>query len=415
MSGSKADTSRRMVLGRYDYAAFQSFFSYASGTVVLPVALVALARDLGFDLEEGGMTEGGLLHFTRTFFVMASMLFCGIAAGRWGKRRSMGVAVLLMGTGVLLCAWAPSYAVLLLALMVAGLGEGVLEGLATPFVQDLHPDEPARYINLTHAFWPVGVLATVLVSGGLLALGVSWRLLVAGIALVAFVAAALLLLPESKLRKYPEHPAPIHWKTIWGQARQILGIPRFWLFFCAMFLAGGGEFCLTFWSASHIQLNFGASAWAGGIGTACFAGGMMSGRIGWGIMLKQHHLRQVVFWSALAGTLIALPIPQLSNLWVLFGLLFMVGVATAPFWPTVQSYCADRLPQADTTMLFVLLSCAGIPGCGFFTWLMGFIGNRTGDLATAFYLVPACFLALAIIIAFDGWRSAQTNPRREAS
>ncbi|RKX43086.1 MAG: hypothetical protein DRP64_08750, partial [Verrucomicrobia bacterium] len=62
----------------------------------------------------------------------------------------------------------------------------------------------------------------------------------------------------------------------------------------------------------------------------------------------------------------------------------------------------DRLPEADTTMLFILLSCAGIPGSGFFTWLMGFIGNRTGDLSTAFYLVPACFLGLALLIGYDG-------------
>lgn len=397
-----------MVFGRYDLAAFHSFFSYASGTVVLPVALVALSHDLGFDLEDGGMTEGGTLHFVRTFFVMASMLFCGVAAGRWGKRRSMGLAVLLMGLGGLLCAGSHSYSVLLIALMVAGLGEGVLEGLATPFVRDLHPEEPARYINMTHAFWPIGVMTTVLVSGGLLALGISWRVLLAGIAMLAFVSAGLLLWPESHQKKYPEHPEPIHWKTIWAQAVVIFRIPRFWLFYAAMFVAGGGEFCLTYWSASYIQLNFGATAWAGGIGTACFAGGMVLGRVGWGFLLKQHHFRDLLFWSALAAMFMAIPFPMLSNLWMLFTLLFLVGIATAPLWPSIQSHCADRLPETDSTMLFILLSCAGIPGCGFFIWLMGFLGNHTGDLATAFYLVPGCFLALALLMGYD-WMTSKTR------
>ncbi|HQE19688.1 MAG TPA: hypothetical protein PK607_14370, partial [Aggregatilineales bacterium] len=110
---------------------------------------------------------------------------------------------------------------------------------------------------------------------------------------------------------------------------------------------------------------------------------------------------------ALAGTLMTLLFPLVSNLWMLFGLLFLAGVATAPFWPSVQSYCADRLPETDTTMLFILLSCAGVPGCGAFTWLMGYIGDRTGNLGTAFYLVPACYLTLAALIGYDWWRSAR--------
>lgn len=409
MNEKEQSTTLKMNFGRYDYAAFQSFFSYASGTVVLPVALVALSRDLGFDLEGGGMTEGGLLHFVRTFFVMASMLFSGVVAGRWGKRRSMGFAVILMGIGGLFCSWAPSYSILLLALMIAGLGEGVLEGLATPFVRDLHPKEPARYINMTHAFWPIGVMTTVLVSGGLLALGVSWRYILAGIALLAFAAAGMLLWPQSKAHPYPEHPDSIPWKTVREQTLVIFRIPRFWLFFSAMFLAGGGEFCLTYWCASYIQLSFNATAWAGGIGTACFAGGMVLGRVGWGFLLKQHQFKILIFWSALTAGFIAFSFPALSNLWIFFALLFLVGIATAPLWPSIQSHCADRLPKADTTMLFILLSCAGIPGCGFFIWLMGVIGNRTGDLSTAFYLVPLCFIALAVLIGFDGLRANSRN------
>lgn len=392
-----------MVFGRFDYAAFLSFFSYAAGSVIVPVVLVSLARELGFSLEKGGMTAGGALHLGRTMPMIAAMLFCGFAAGRWGKRKTMGFAVALMGLGVLMCAIAPVYGVLFLALMIAGLGEGVLEGLATPFVQDLHPVEPGRYINFTHSFWSIGVLTTVLLSGALISLGVSWRILVAATAALAFIGAAMLLAPGKSV--YPEHPEVLHWKVVAGQAKFILKHRRFWLFFAAMFVAGGGEFCLTFWCASFIQLNFIDSAWAGGFGTACFAGGMVLGRTGWAVIMKQHHLKQLIFFSALTGIGITIFIPATTSLWILFVLLFLSGIATAPFWPSVQSYCADRLPNCDTTMLFILLSCAGVPGCGVFTWLMGFIGNATVDLSTAFYLVPACYLTLALLIGADWLQS----------
>jgi len=398
-----------MTFGRYDYAAFLSFFAYAAGSVVVPVTLVTMAKDMGFTLDEGGMTEGGALHVARTIPLVGAMLLCGFVAGRWGKRRTIGVSVGLMAVGVLLCSLAPTYGVLFLALMVAGVGEGVVEGLATPFVQDLHPVEPGRYINFTHSFWSVGVTVTVLAASASLSLGVHWRIIVGTVAVLGLFAAILLLLPPGGGQQCPEHPEPIHWKTTWEHARKILCIRRFWLFFAAMFLAGGGEFCLTFWCASFVQLSFKQGAWAGGVGTAFFAAGMFLGRTGWGYLIRQHQLKHLIVYSALAGTAITLFFPIVTGLWTLFGLLFVAGIATAPFWPSVQSYCDDCLPEADSTMLFILLSCAGVPGCGVFTLLMGYLGDRLGDLRLAFYLVPACFLALAALIAGDWWLAARRS------
>ncbi len=399
--------SRRMRFGPYDHATFLTFLAYSSGTVVVPVVLVTLAEDLGFALESGGMTAGGALHLGRTLAMVAAMLLCGFWAGRWGKRRTFGFSVLLMGVGMGLCAVAPTYGVLLVALAVAGIGEGVIEGLATPFVRDLHPEEAGRYINFAHAFWPIGVLITVLAAGAVLSLGVSWRIVVGLVAAVALVPAFILLFPSPRWQRYPEHPEPLHWTTVWKQAVAILRLRRFWLFYTAMFVAGGGEFCLTFWCASYIQLHFAQAAWAGGVGTACFAAGMVLGRTGWGYLIKQHQLRVLIVGSGIFGIAVTLAIPVSSSLWGFFGLLFLAGLATAPFWPSVQSYSVDRLPHVDTTMLFILLSCAGVPGCGVFTWLMGFIGNHWG-LGVAFYIVPACYLILTLLIAFD-WRNARNS------
>lgn len=401
--------NRKMIFGRFDYAAFSGFFTYASGSVVVPVALVSLANELGFSLTAGGMSAAGALHLGRTIPMVFSMLLCGFAAGQWGKRRTFGCAVILMGIGMGLCAVAPIYGILFLALMIAGFGEGIIEGLATPFVQDLHTKEPGRYINFTHSFWSVGVLATVLISGALLSLGVSWRLIIAAVSASALIPALILLLPARE--KYPEHPEPIHWTTVHNHLVEIVKVPRFWLFFAAMFFAGGGEFCLTFWCASYIQLNFTAAPWAAGVGTACFAAGMIIGRIGWGYWLRQHQLKQLIVFSALAGTAITLFFPVMTNLWLFFILLTFAGIATAPFWPSVQSYCADCMPKSDTTMLFILLSCAGIPGCGFFTWLMGVIGNHSG-LSGAFYIVPICYITLALIIGICWYNQNRVPPSR---
>ena len=400
-----AGIKRKMHFGRYDLAAFASFFAYSSGVVVIPVALLALSRELGFSLEEGGMTAGGGLHFGRTSAMVVSMLVCGFVAGRYGKRRTLGVSLLLLTMGLMLCAFAPAYGFLFVALLLCGLGEGVVEGLSTPFVEGLHKDEPGRYINFTHAFWSVGVMSTVLVAGFMLARGVNWRLIVGAVGGVALVPAVLLLLPH-RGKVYPEIPEVLSLRVVAGQAAVICLRPRFWLYFACMFVAAGGELVLTYWTASFIQIHMQSSALGGGVGIACFAGGMVLGRTFWGYVLQEHHLRPLVIGSAFMGTIVTLSIPHTANLFVLFALLFLAGLATAPFWPSVQSYAVQRLQGTDSTMVFILLSCAGIPGSGFFTWLAGFIANHAADgLRHAFYLVPACYLVLMVLLVLDRKRT----------
>lgn len=393
-----------MRLGRFDYAAFLTFFAYAAGSIIVPVSLVELAYDLNFSLESGGMAAGGALQIGRTLPMVLAMLVVGFIAGRWGNRATLGTSVLLMSVGIALCAIAPSYGILFLALMLAGLGEGVIEGLATPFVQDLHPHEPGRYINLTHSFWSVGVLATVLLSGGLLSLGVSWRILTGAVALVACLAAVLILIPARQGAHSAAHH-PLSLKAVWAHGVEVLRFPRFWRFYAAMFLAGGGEFCLTFWSASHIRIHFDASAWAGGLGVACFALAMVIGRMASGYFVPQNGLRKLILMAAIFGSVICVLLPLSPNLWVFDGLLFLAGLATAPFWPSIQSYASHDMPKLDSTMLLILLSCAGVPGCGVFTYVMGAISSESSSLTQAFYLVPASYALIALLISLDRWRT----------
>ena len=291
--------SRKMHFGRYDYAAFSSLLSYSAGSVAVPVALVNIASDLGFPLDQGGFTEGGLLHIARTAPMVLTMLLCGFVAGRIGNRKSLGYSVAAISLGLAACAIAPSYGILFLAFAFLGLGEGVLEGIATPFVQNLHEnDQPGRYINFTHSFWSIGVFITVIVSGYLLSIGVSWRHILLGISLLCLIPAAMLFLPAPKDKQYPESPEPYDTKTVFNHGKTLCKIPRFWLYFAAMFLAGGGEFCLTFWTASYTQLNFKTTALAGGLAATCFAAGMILGRTGWGYLIKQHQLKQLITYSA---------------------------------------------------------------------------------------------------------------------
>ena len=414
----------RLRFGRYDYAAFLTFAAYAASSLAIPVVLVDMAEDLRFPLQEGGMAAGGAFQVVRSLAMCASMVFAGFAAARWGNRRTLGFAIGTMGLGILLCALAPSYLLVLPVLLIAGLGEGVVEGLGTPFVQDMHRDDPGRYVNFSHGFWSLGTFAFALLAGAALVWNVGWRAILAAVGLVALLPVVLLFLPSRT--PYPERAQVDPPSRTWRRLVELLRTRRFWLFFAAMFFAGGGEYCLTFWSTSFVRLHFRASAFAGALGTAAFSAGMFLGRTGFGNYVAQRHLKRLVVAVGLFGASVAtlvIPfslhcdtLPPGAVKPLLFLLLFLCGVGSAPFWPSIQSLCVDRLPQLDSTLAFIVLSCAGVPGCGFFTWLMGLAGDRFG-LARSFALVPVSYLIMVVLVlaAAPAARTREASQIRSAS
>lgn len=411
-------------LGRYDFAGYSAFIAYSICSLSIPIVLVAMGKDLNFPLDQGGMSSGGVLHLVRSIAMVISLMICGFVAGRFGKRQTMGFCMLMTGLGIVLCSFAPSYWLLFPFLLAAGLGEGFCEGIATPFVQDLHQDAPEKYVNIAHSFWSVGIGICVLGGGWLLSAGVSWRYILAVAGFMAILSALTFLWKENPRRKYPENPTVSSASDVWRSSAAIARSPRFWVYCLGMFIGAGAEFCLTFWAAAFLQLSFNASAWVAGLGTAAIALGMFIGRNYFGWIATDRNLKMILLLSSLCTipcTLaLALIRPEFfpsQNLMfaALLGLLFLCGIGVAPYWPTLQVHGVKQLPELDATMLYVYFSAVGVPGCGFFTWLVGVLGDRFG-LKGAFYLIPVTLFFYALLIFLDGWvfppKSRLSAPRR---
>lgn len=387
---------------RLDYASAAGFVAYSSSAVVTPICLVHLSRELDFNLAEGGAVEA-----TRSLLIVLVLLISGFAAGRWGKVPMLGMSTLVLAAGLFLYAVAPSYAVVLLVMGMIGMGSGMVEGLINPLIQEVHSDDPGRYLNLLNGFWSAGVLGTVLIVGELLTRGVSWRAIVCVVGGLGILSSLLFLVHTSHTPQ-PHRPAPV--SETWGHMRAILRRRRFWVFATAIFFGAGAESAYTFWTASFIQLQHGGTPRAAGIGTACFAGGMLLGRFGFGRFVPQRHLRRLLLGSAISGFLVSWTVPLATSLPTLFVLLFIGGLTVACFWPSLQGYATDRMSH-DATMMFILLSCVGIPGFGLTTWALGFVAERS-SLRTSFMLIPFLFLALALTIAVEGGMFAPRTAHR---
>ena len=388
-------------LGRYDYATYATYIAYSSCSVIVPVILIEIARSLNFPLESGGQGAGGALQIGRSLFMVIAMIFCGFAAGKWGKRHTIGWSVILMGSGIGLAALAPSYGLIFLALAIAGFGEGIIEGLSTPVIQDLHEnDEPGRYINFGHGFWSIGIVMMTLLVGLLLNLEINWRYILTGVALCALPPALLFLLPEKREVFKCEK---VDFATVWSYTVKILRSGRFWMFFALMFLGGGAEFGLTFWASSFVRINFNTTPMQGALATLIFSVGMIIGRLGSAAVVPQKRLFHLLLCTAGSGIAAGILLSLVTNLWCAYLLFLLLGVSCAPLWPSTQSYCTDRIPELDSTVVYIILSCAGTPGCGIISWLLGKLGDHF-SLRISVLLVPLCLLLYVTLLLFERFR-----------
>ena len=186
---------------RLDAAASLGMFTYASSVVVTPIILLRIAEELSFGLAQGGGIEA-----VRAGFLVAVLVASGAAAARFGKAHSLGAGGIVLSAGLFAYALAPSYAVVLVAIILVGLGGGVLEALLNPLVQDAHPENSGRYLNIVNAFFSVGIMTSVLLVGDLLTRGVSWRLLVAALGALAGLSGILFFFFGSARRSATPQP-----------------------------------------------------------------------------------------------------------------------------------------------------------------------------------------------------------------
>lgn len=403
-------TKRKLLLGRYDFAAYGAFTMYSVCSLSIPLMIVAIGKALNFPLDDGGMSSCGALHVTRSFAMLFTLLICGWVSSFLGKRITMGISIIMIGLGILLCSVAPAYWFLIPALLIAGLGEGVCEGILTPFVQDVHPEAPERYVNIAHSFWSVGIFLAVLIAGGLLSLGVNWRIVLAVEGIMTIFASLGFLWKDNPAKPYPESSAPMDFKKIFSDTAAICRAPGFWRCSIAMFFGAGAEFGLTFWAAAYIELNFQVSAWIAGLGTGMIALGMFVGRTFFGYFASPGKLRWILLLAAVGTIPVTLAmaflqpgmLPPVPLFILLFILLFLAGIGIAPYWPTTQVYGVVKMPHLDSTLLYVYFSAMGIPGCGFFAWLMGVVGDRFG-LSGAIMTVPCCLVIFIAVILIECW------------
>lgn len=387
MKTAEYTTENGDAITKLDLVSWGGFTVFSISAVIIAICLPEISKTFSTNLSEGGGLETA-----RNLLVFIVVLGAGMLAQRWGKKRFLSLGQYIIATGLLLVSVSQSYAMIIIAIMLVGVGGGFSEALLSPLVVDIHKHKSGKFLNISHAFYPVGIVGAALLFGELLTLGYSWRFIFQ----IAAVGALLVAILFTVMRFPPAEKDDSSYPKLFAS---ILSLGGFWLFAIALFLGGSIESALTFWSRSYVEAYLSDVPRAGTFAVVVFATAMVVGRFLTAYLSNKISLNSIMIYSVILGIVVSALIPLASSLFWFYSLLALAGLATACLWPTLMAEAGNCL-RVNTTILFVLLSCVGIIGFGFAPWIMGIIGDNAG-LKSGFAVIPLLFAGLLVVLFIE--------------
>ena len=304
-------------------------------------------------------------------------------------------------------AWLPEilpdpYIGLMIPVIVAAVGGGIIEVLISPIVEACPTDEKSSAMSLLHSFYSWGLAGVVLLSTLFFSLaGIEhWRILSCLWAIIPAVGAlAFCFVPIYELHTDTETNTENQKNTPSFFRSRI-----FWIFFVMMFCAGAAEQAMGQWASSFAESGLGVSKSVGDIfGPCLFAILMGTARTVYGISGGRIKLLRFIIVSAIL-CIVSYLLAALSP----FPLLALIGCALCGLsvgimWPGTYSLAAVKMPWGGVKM-FALLAMAGDLGCLAGPTAAGWIAEAFGNDLRLSFLVCILFPILILLMTYCGFK-----------
>ena len=321
----------------------------------------------------------------------------GVLVERIGTGRLLAAAAFTAGLGVTGYAVTRSWAVLVVASVPVGAGNGVLDAALNAYVAMTHSP---RVLNLLHAAFGVGATLGPLLFAALLAGGVSWRW---GFAAIVVTQMAMAVAFWSTRHRWVTGRVarPAGEDRPWVADRRVVPLSLVVFFVYVGLEAGAGQ-----WSYSALTEDRGLSAGAAGLWVGAYWASLTVGRVLaglWGGRVAPTVLLRGSLVTAVAGAALvgwgSGPSHGAVGLPVL-------GLGLAAVFPTLVALTPARVGAGRAARVIGLEVAVAALGGGVLPGLMGLVLDARGLGALGPLLVG---LAVSLLV-LDGLLTALTSP-----
>ncbi len=315
---------------------------------------------------------------------------------RIGYRATAAAAHFLCAAGLFLLPVLPAvmdpYIGLLLAVMLSGIGGGLIEVVISPIVEACPSENKASAMSLLHSFYCWGQTAVVLLSTLFFRFiapeARSWVSVFWGL-IPFFNAFSFLRVPLNTLPHIEGKSSPLH----------ALKSKGFFLFFLMMLCAGAAELSMSQWASAFAEEGLQVNKAMGDLlGPCMFAVFMGISRVFYSKKGEKIRLSSYMAFSGALCTVgyavtVFAPHPVLS----LVGCM-ICGLAVGIMWPGTFSMAVKAIPLGGTPM-FALLALAGDIGATSGPSVTGQLSAAFGSDLRVGFAFSAVFPLLMLLLA----------------
>lgn len=331
----------------------------------------------------------GIIGGVAFFSFGLAIIFGGPLVDLLGMGNLLRLAAACHIGGTLLTIFAPSYWIVVIATLIVGAGNGLVEAVCNPLIATIYPEEKTHKLTLFHAWFPGGIVIGGVLSYLFSAMSLSWKVKMALLLIPAVIYTVMIL-----GQKFPATERVASGVSFSGMFSEALRRPLFWIIFAMMWLTATTELGPGQWISNIYNDVMGSKE------------GILA--LVWGSILM-YILRQ--FFSKAAHSITPVALIALTAPLAAAGLFLFNYAATPPmfflaatllyigvcfWWPTMLGITSERCPKTGA------LGLAIIGGTGSFATF--FAGPIMGGLSDNFgprgSLVRWAFLPVVITIVF---------------
>lgn len=378
------------------------FAAACLGMAVFGVVLTTVGAVLPSVIERFGVDKAraGSLFPSLSLGILAGSLVFGPVVDRYGYKSLLLFCTGLVFLGLEGIAFAPSFAWLRLAVLLIGLGGGVINGGANALVSDVSEGARASCLSYLGIFFGVGAVGVPFALALLLG-AFSYTTLVAATGLtvfapLAFMAAIRFPVPK-QARGFPI-----------ARGLALLREPFLVLLGLTLFLQSGMEISVGGWTATYFKEELGLAGHRGLFFLSLYWLAMMLARLALGALLGRVSPTRALYAGIATAFLGSWLLRAAREPGPAAAGIVLVGGGFAAAFPVVLSLVGDRYAGLSGTAFSIALAMA-LAGGMLLPYLTGVLGQAYG-LRTSFLIVPAGLAVQALLLAAALRRAAPAPP-----
>jgi len=327
--------------------------------------------------------QNGSIAFAQALGLMIASLGVGPLIDNEGKKLGLMLGLVLIGIALLSLPKAGGFGSIAALLFLLGLGGGVLVTGANALVSDVSPAHQSSALNLVNLFFGLGGMVTPFVAANLLKGNIVKLCYTAGILAVIVLAVQAVA---------PIPPPTGTQSFVLADVGSLLGQPILLMLGLMLFLYVSCEVGIWNWLVQHLIAQGIPESRALNVLSLGFALGLLVGRVAVSPVLITVPPEVVTLAAAVlmaVTSYLVLTIRDAKAAWIL---VFMMGVAMAPVFPTtlgiVGAWADKSFPAMKSTAMGFAITC-GWAGLAVSSRIIGAIaGGDTKRLKKALLVIP---------------------------